>query len=240
MKNKSYRILTFDEMDYWTKKFNLNSYFVNLSDYNSINRNIDYRFTFSISKNNIDRFENLLNQFLIQGFRQTIFEGNKHYYQNFEFDELNSFRKIEHKESHKTYGVDFIKFTYNFVRAPLLPTVLFIQTIKDVIEIIGNFWGYDENGEEMCSIKYPVGSIVSTKDRKSDFFVESITFVRQNTEDFKTLKDRYIFSEELLLYNLLEIEKNINSQVLEFSDVYTTSSDFIIPNRGQRLDELLN
>jgi hypothetical protein len=240
MKNKSYRILTFDEMDYWTKKFNLNSYFVNLSDYNSINRNIDYRFTFSISKNNIERFENLLNQFLIQGFRQTIFEGNKHYYQNFEFDELNSFRKIEHKESHKTYGVDFIKFTYNFVRSPLLPTVLFIQTIKDVIEIIGNFWGYDENGEEMCSIKYPVGSIVSTKDIKSDFFVESITFVRQNTEDFKTLKDRYIFSEELLLYNLLEIEKNTNSQVLEFSDVYTTSSDFIIPNRGQRLDELLN
>ena len=240
MKNKSYRILTFDEMDYWTKKSNLNSYFVNLSDYNSINRNIDYRFTFYISKNNIDRFENLLNQFLIQGFRQTIFEGNKHYYQNFEFDELNSFRKIEHKESHKTYGVDFIKFTYNFVRAPLLPTVLFIQTIKDVIEIIGNFWGYGENGEEVCSIKYPVGSIVSTKDIKSDFFVESITFVRQNTEDFKTLKDRYIFSEELLLYNLLEIEKNTNSQVLEFSDVYTTSSDFIIPNRGQRLDELLN
>jgi hypothetical protein len=33
--------------------------------------------------------------------------------------------------------------------------------------------------------------------------------------------------------------KNNNSQVLEFSDVLITSSDYIIPNRGQRLDELL-
>jgi hypothetical protein len=54
------------------------------------------------------------------------------------------------------------------------------------------------------------------------------------------LKLKYGFKEELLLYNLLEIVKNNNSQVLEFSDVLTTSSDFIIPNRGQRLDELLD
>ena len=120
-----------------------------------------------------------------------------------------------------------------------MDTIFFIQTVKDVINIIGEYWGFDKDGKEVCSIKYPVGSIVSTKDKKLDFFIESISFIRENTLKFKELKLKYGFKEELLLYNLLEIVKNNNSQVLEFSDVLTTSSDFIIPNRGQRLDELL-
>jgi hypothetical protein len=240
MSNNSHRVLSSPEAQYWTDKLKLSSYYGNLTDYHTINRNIDYRFNFSISKNNIDRFENLIEQFLRQGWKQPIYEGSKYYFQNLEYNDLINFRKIEYKETHKTYGIDFIKFTYNFAKAPLLATICFIQTVKDVIKIISEFWGFDEEGNEVCTIKYPVGSIVSTKDNKSDFLVESITFVRENTERFQNLKDRYIFSEELLLYNLLEIVSNSNSQVLEYSDTYTTSSDFIIPNRGQRLDELLN
>jgi hypothetical protein len=204
-------------------------------------KNINYRFVFSVSKNNIQRFENILNQFLKDGCKHTLYEsGNKEYYQNFEYDDLNILRDIEVREYHQTYGVDFVKFTYEFNNSPALATIFFIQTVKDVINIIGEYWGFDKDGNEVCSIKYPVGSIVSTKDKKSDFFIESIIFIRENTEKFKELKNRYKFSEELILYNLLEIVKNNNSQVLEFSDVLTTSSDFIIPNRGQRLDELLD
>jgi hypothetical protein len=208
---------------------------------NSISRkNINYRFVFSVSKNNIQRFENILNQFLKDGCKHTLYEsGNKEYYQNFEYDDLNILRDIEVREDHQTYGVDFVKFTYEFNNSPALATIFFIQTVKDVINIIGEYWGFDKDGSEVCSIKYPVGTIVSTKDKKLDFFIESIMFVRENTLKFKELKLKYGFKEELLLYNLLEIVKNNNSQVLEFSDVLTTSSDYIIPNRGQRLDELL-
>jgi len=205
-----------------------------------IRKNINYRFVFSVSKNNIQRFENILNQFLKDGCKHTLYEsGNKEYYQNFEYDDLNILRDIEVREYHQTYGVDFVKFTYEFNNSPALATIFLIQTVKDVINIIGEYWGFDKDGNEVCSIKYPVGSIVSTKDKKLDFFIESIIFVRENTLKFKELKLKYGFKEELLLYNLLEIVKNNNSQVLEFSDVLTTSSDFIIPNRGQRLDELL-
>ena len=200
-------------------------------------KNINYRFVFSVSKNNIQRFENILNQFLKDGCKHTLYEsGNKEYYQNFEFNDLNILRDIEVREHHQTYGVDFVKFTYEFNNSPALATIFFIQT---VINIIGEYWGFDKDGGEVCSIKYPVGSIVSTKEKKLDFFIESIIFVRENTLKFKELKLKYGFKEELLLYNLLEIVKNNNSQVLEFSDVLTTSSDYIIPNRGQRLDELL-
>jgi len=244
----NYRILSKEEADYWSNKVFSQYYPYKFShsslpqiySSDSIRRDMNYRFVFSIAKNNIQRFENLLNQFLKEGCRHTLFEdNNRQYVQNFEFDELEKFKGIEIIEEHKTYGVDFIKYIYEFKRTPLLQTIFFIQTLKDVINIIGNFWGFDENGNETCSIKYPVGSIVSTKDNKSDFFVESINFIRKDTLNFKELKNRYTFSEELILYNLLEIVNN-NSQVLEYSDTHTTSSDFIIPNRGQRLDELLN
>ena len=112
--------------------------------------------------------------------------------------------------------------------------------VVTIANIIGEYWGFDENGNEVCSIKYPVGSIVSLNNDKSDFFVESISFIRKDTDKFKELKLKFGFKDELLLYNLLKIESNLNSQVLEFSDIFVVSSDSIIPNRGQRLDELLN
>ena len=263
----NYRILSKEEGEYWSDKIFSAPYtvpsnpvagikpggFVNgytlrdkfglpeIYNPNSIRKDINYRFAFSVSKNNIQRFEKLLNQFLTDGCKHTLYEsGSKEYYQNFEFNDINTLRDIEIREEHQTYGVDFVKFSYEFINSSALPTIFFIQTVKDVINIIGEYWGFDKDGREVCSIKYPVGSIVSTKDNKSDFFIESIIFVRENTQKFRELKSRYKFSEELILYNLLEIVKNNNSQVLEFSDILTTSSDFIIPNRGQRLDELLN
>lgn len=245
------RFLSHEEISYWADKFKLNSpvnYFYgnpqsitqDFFDSQNIKRSIDYRFVFSISKNNIQRFENLLSQFLKDGFKQGIMDGGKYYYENIDDKDLLQLKSIEIREEHQTYGVDFIKFTYNFRRCPLLQTMLFIQTIKDVIKIIGDFWGFDENGNEICSIKHPVGSIVSLTTDKSDFFVESITFVRENTDGFKQLKLKYGFKEELLLYNLLKIESNTNSQVLEFSEIWVRSSDDIIPNRGQRIDEILD
>lgn len=244
----NYRVLSKEEAEYWSEKiftnysnrYNIGVNFPEIYNPDSIRKTINYRFTFSVSKNNIQRFENLFLKFLKDGSKHMLLEsGYKQYFQIFEYEELEKFRIIEEREEHKIYGVDFIKFTYDFNRSPALATVLFIQIIKDVINIIGEYWGFDKDGNEVCSIKYPVGSIVSTKDKKLDFFIESISFIRENTLKFKELKLKYGFKEELLLYNLLEIVKNNNSQVLEFSDVITTSSDYIIPNRGQRLDELL-
>ena len=245
----NYRVLSKEEAEYWSNKiftswsnrYNIGVNLLEIYNPDSLRETINYRFTFSVSKNNIQRFENLFLKFLKDGCKHMLLEnGYKQYFQIFEYEELDKFRKIEEREEHKIYGVDFIKFTYDFNRSPALATVLFIQIIKDVINIIGEYWGFDENGSEVCSIKYPVGSIVSLTTDKSDFFVESISFIRENTDKFKELKSKFVFKDELLLYNLLKIESNLNSQVLEFSDIYVVSSDTIIPNRGQRIDEILD
>jgi hypothetical protein len=89
-------------------------------------------------------------------------------------------------------------------------------------------------------MKYPVGSIVSLKNDRSDFFVESVDFIRENTKEFIKQKNKYNIQDELILYKLLKIVSNSNSQVIQFSETeYICTSADIIPNRGQRLDELL-
>ena len=88
------RTLSKEEGEYWSDKiFSIHpgSYILRdmfglpeIYNSNSISRkNINYRFVFSVSKNNIQRFENILNQFLKDGCKHTLYEsGNKEYYQN--------------------------------------------------------------------------------------------------------------------------------------------------------------
>lgn len=215
------------------KDFTIDNHFVD--NFNKIN----YRFTFSISNNNLDRFKNFTEQFLKEGF-ELVNNQNKIQIERLSTDDLNMLQSYLEVSHHRTYEVDFTRFSYNFSKVPTLPLVLFVQTILDAIEVIGTFWKFDESGNEICKITYPVGSIVSLKTDKSDFFIESVNFLRANTKDFAQLKTKFNIKEELILYNLLKILDNSNSQVIQFSDqVFTLSSEDIIPNRRQRLDELL-
>ena len=83
---------------------------------------------------------------------------------------------------------------------------------------------------------------MSLKNDKSDFIIESIEFLRKNTEkyDDAVFRKHYKFDGEYVLYKLLKIVNNLNSQVLQFSDVpYIVTSVDIIPNRDSRIDEIL-
>ena len=241
----NFRFFTPDELKYWLEKTSFKNIISPVSAINYqfnqelLKRSIDYKLVFSISQNNITRFKNIFYNFLDDGCQQQIWEGSKYYLQNLEKKDFEFLQELCKTENHQVQGVEFVKFTYNFVKTPLLPTIFFMQTIKDVVEIIGNFWGFDESGQEVCNIKYPVGSIVSITNRSGDYFVESVEFVRKNTKKFMTIKPAYVFSQEMIVYHLLKMESS-NSQVLEFSDSLITSSDFIKPNRTYRLDQLLN
>jgi hypothetical protein len=244
------RIFSADEMTKWSEKLGLNSLnktglnskFTSQIDTNFVDNfnKINYRFSFSISHNNLERFENLLNKFLSEGFEFYNGTNNKIHIERLSSEDLKFLKSFEEVSEHKTYNVDFFKFTYNFYKVPVIPCVMYIQSIIDVIQIIGHFWSFDENGKEICNMLYPVGSIVSLKKDRSDFFVESVDFIRENTTTYLNKKNKYNFQEELILYKLLKIESNQNSQVIQFSEIeYICTSADIIPNRGQRLDELL-
>lgn len=237
------RFLSKLEIEEWYKKITPGLHYLEIKEL--YHKKINYRFSFSISKNNIDRFERLLLRFLKEEFKIEFFKSSLLGYETINYsisqEDLNSFKEIQEIQEHKTYNVDFVKYTYNFSQFTAIPCILYIQTIKDVIKIIGDFYGFDENGNEICSIKHNIGSLVSLKYDKSDYFIESLEFIRENTENYLSYKKIYDFTEELILYKLLKVNNNIKSQVLEFSDGYVlATSANIIPNRGQRLDELLD
>lgn len=237
------RFLSKLEIEEWYKKIAPGLHYLEIKEL--YHKKINYRFSFSISKNNIDRFERLLLRFLKEEFKIEYFKspvlGCETINYSIPQDYLNLFKEIQEIQEHKTYNVDFVKYTYNFSQFTAIPCILYIQTIKDVIKIIGDFYGFDENGNEICSIKHNIGSLVSLKYDKSDYFIESLEFIRENTENYLSYKKIYDFTEELILYKLLKVNNNIKSQVLEFSDGYVLeTSTNIIPNRGQRLDELLD
>ena len=241
------RFLSHQEVNEWIEKIHSFRYsslgrpnLAHLSEFRTDDR-INYRFVFSVSKNNMERFDKLLDRFISEGYREDYQEYN---FPSPSLIDMNfqNFKKFGVQTTHSFSGVDFVKFTYDFKDVPSLPAIFFIETLKDTIEIIGNYWNFDESGKEICLIKYPIGSIVSTKGDRSDFIVESIEFMRENTDSFQLLKKNknYDFTEEMILYRLLKIEKNNNSQALVFgSEEVILTSDKIIPNRGSRIDEIL-
>lgn len=212
------RYLSKDEQDYWV------NIFYDITDYL---QPIDYKFSFSISKSNITRFNNLLDFFKKEGF---LYLYNQYYETDLNF---STCKKVEHI----TGGVEFIKFTCIFNKTPLVNCIGLVQLMKDAIDIIGNFYQFDKNGNEICLIQFPVGSIVSTKDSNSDFFVESVEFIRKNTNLYNAYK--FQDSDQLLIYHLLKIEKT-NTQAIIFSDISICPSYSIKPNRGVQIDSLLN
>lgn len=203
---------------------------------------INYKLVFSISKNNVQRFENLLDRFLKDGIKVQISDLSfRIYYEVFDDKNLSDLNKIQNREEHRYYNTDFVKFTYEFKNISILPIVCYCQIVFDVINIIGKYWEFDTDGNEICNIKYQLGSVVALKNDKSDFLIESIEFLRKNSERYDILiSNRNLkFDDELILYKLLKIE-NTNSQVLKFSDgEYLVTSFDIIPNRNSRIDEIL-
>jgi hypothetical protein len=243
----NYRYFSEEEVKNWSDKLPLSVLSNQLNSFNniftteSIIRNQNYKFVFSVAKNNVQRFENLLDRFLKDGFKVKISEGFRVYYEILDDKILSELNKFQNREQHKCYNTDFVRFSYEFKNVTVLPLICYCQILLDVINIIGEHWEFDTDGKEICNIKYQLGSVVSLKNDKSDFIIESIEFLRENSERYDDIfRKKYKFDGEYILYKLLKIENNLNSQVLKFSDVsYVVTSVDIIPNRDSRIDEIL-
>ena len=105
----NYRVLSKEEAEYWSNKiftswsnrYNIGVNLLEIYNPDSLRKTINYRFTFSVSKNNIQRFENLFLKFLKDGCKHMLLEnGYKQYFQIFEYEELEKLRRIEERECH--------------------------------------------------------------------------------------------------------------------------------------------
>ncbi len=236
------RFLSNIETNYWVEKLSKSSYSNSLLKTSEIlddNLKINYRFSFSIAKNHHDKFISLFYRFLDEGFT-TNSSSDTDSITSTKIQKIKSFLKIGITKEHTINQIDYINFSFNFQNIESLKCVIFIQTIKDVIEILENYYGFDENRNEICNVLYPVGSVVSLKsDTRSEYLVDSIEFLRENTTYFSNLKKIYDVQDELILYRLSKIEK-ISEQSIIFGQQEIASSSQIINTFDRRLGDILD
>jgi hypothetical protein len=185
---------------------------------------IGYLFNFSVSKKCAKRFYDLFQTILKSG---TIFNyKTKSTYALTESlickKNLSDFT-IE-KSDIKIHNVDYIQNNCK-LSCNLFDIIHFVNSVESAVEIISNYFDYDEDGKEICKTKFQVNEIVSTKeDRSGNYMILDFSIQQDNTISYKVSK----------------IENSITSEVIIFDGISILKEEDILPNREDRLNILLN
>jgi hypothetical protein len=183
---------------------------------------IDYTFNFSVSKKCSKRFYDLLQTILKSGtiftYKTTTFE-NKSFICNKNLSEFT----IEKKDI-KIHEVVYIQNTCK-LSCNLFEIIHFVNSVESAVEIISNYFGYEEDGTEICKTKFKVNDIVSTKEDKSGNYM---------------ILDFSIQVDNTISYEISKIQNNLTSEVIIFDGISIIKEDDILPNREDRLNILLN
>jgi hypothetical protein len=196
------------------------------SSYSSVEPVIKYNFSYSITENRINDFQNLLEEV-----KKNKFDTNFIIYNNRGEEVIikpSSEVSFTLKEStHKIYNRDFIRYSYEL--EGLLSSIIgFVSYLDNAINLFGMIWGYDADGIEHNLLKYPIGTIVSMKEDKSkDYLVIKYMYSRLN--------DAYTIT-----YIISEIVSDESSPIIKYGTVITVSEDKLCFSRDSRINNILN
>lgn len=188
---------------------------------------IRYDFTFSIASNRKETFFDLFEKLSKELF------GTKSAYSDKDndrkvFDIPFSDGVIESKEEskHMVYEKEYIRYTYHFA-GKLGSIMAYISYLEDAINFFSEMWGYNEDGTEVCLLKYPIGTIVSLPEDKSrDYLVLDYKYRRLDSKYFID----FIVSEMM----------NSKGAVIKYGEIYTFRESELCYSRNSRIDDILN
>lgn len=185
------------------------------------NPTFTFSFNYSVAKRSLIRFENICENIIEEPL--SIIVDNQKIEYKFKKEDLRFYLYDENEI--KIYNNDYITREFIFKNIPIYKIILLITVFDEAIEIISKYFSYDENGNEICSVEYPIGSIVSTKiDKSGDYIVQKIKFTSEGP-----------------LYGISKMNIiNQNSEAFTMSDIEFTSVNEIIPNREFRINQILN
>lgn len=195
---------------------------------------IRYDFTFSIASNRKSDFFDLFEKLSNEEFgTKSILRVPTNEYRNLPsndkiFDIPFNDSIIDKKEENKhfIYDKEYVRFTYHFA-GKLGSIMAYISYLEDAINFFSEIWGYNEDGSEVCLLKYPIGTIVSLlKDKSKDYLVLDYKYRKMDGKYFID----FTISEML----------NDKGSIIKYGEVISASEGLLCYSRNSRIDNILN
>ena len=187
---------------------------------------IRYDFTFSIASNRKETFLDLFEKLSKESF------GTKSIYRDQKGEKIMDIifndTVIESKEEniHLVFEKEYIRFTIHFA-GKLGSIMAYVSYLEDTINFFSEIWGYNEDGSEVCLVKYPIGTVVSLpKDKSIDYLVLDYKYRKLDGKYFID----FISSEML----------NNKGSVITYGEIYTFRESELCYSRNSRIDDILN
>lgn len=185
--------------------------------------NIKYDFCFSVVKNHNEDFFNLLNKIFINEllFEYSIDDNNTKKL-NFNKSVLSSIKEINYNISNR----EFTRYQYTF-DGDLFSIIAYISYLEEAIDCFNLLYGYDEDGNEINLLKFPIGTVV-TKDNDTDIDYLVIDYIfHKKGDDFFI---NYITTE--ILYS--------NKPIIKYGKINEFNEKDLNISRNGRIDKILN
>jgi hypothetical protein len=187
---------------------------------------IRYDFTFSIASNRKETFLDLFEKLSKESF------GTKSIYRDQKGEKIMDIifndTVIESKEenTHMVYEKEYIRFTIHFA-GKLGSIMAYVSYLEDAINFFSEIWGYNEDGTEVCLLKYPIGTIVcKLSDKSTDYLVL----------DYKYRKLDGKYSIDFVASEMM----NAKGSVITYGEIYTFRESELCYSRNSRIDDILN
>lgn len=186
---------------------------------------VEYELTFSVCEKRVDEFFDIFKKITEKGIENFVFHSTTEYKQiKFTEDVVYSKNELTHSFMNRNYK----KIQYNF-RGKVSSIIAYVQALKDTIEYFGMIWGYTEEGEELCLLKYPIGSIVSPlNDKSTDVLVVDYKYNKSTNSKFS------------IDYEVYEILSNEKSSTLQYGNKSIFSENELSLSRTAQVNSILN
>ena len=102
----------------------------------------------------------------------------------------------------------------------------YISYLEDAINFFSEMWGYDKDGSEVCLLKYPIGTIVSTNQDKS--------------KDYLVLDYKYRKLDGKYFIDFIASEMLNEGVIIKYGDIKVFHENDLCYSRNSRIDDILN
>lgn len=124
---------------------------------------IGYKLTFSVAKSCTDEFEDILETLMTKDFDNHVWKTSKNS-EKVKVD-TNFIKKVQ--TTHRIGKVDYVRYEWT-MKSCMSDVMAACYVVESAVVIFGKCWGVTEDGEKVCLMKFPVGSMVNLEGNKSE------------------------------------------------------------------------